>query len=41
MRDYYAKNREKFAQYRKTFKDKNPSYRNDYYQNNKEKYDKK
>ena len=41
MREYYAKNKEKFEQYRQTFRDKHPGYNNEYYHNNKEKYEKK
>lgn len=30
MVDYYAKNKDKFAQYRKTFKEKFPAYHREY-----------
>lgn len=35
MREYYANNKEKFADYRAKFRDKYPEYYKDYFQNRK------
>ena len=35
MRDYYSKNKEKFAEYRQKFNDKFPGYHRNYYLNSK------
>lgn len=37
MRDYYKNNKDKFAQYRAVFKERNPEYYKDYFRTRKEK----
>lgn len=37
MRDYYSKNKEKFAKYRQEFKERYPEYHKEYYRKRKEK----
>jgi hypothetical protein len=38
QREYYEKNKEKFAKYRKQFIESHPDYHREYYLNNKEKF---